>query len=157
MELYETLQSVMVTASWAPRSREIEESYALNCSSIFKAINELRVAIGEKFTSADLNVFVINCNEPYNPGVMEDAYSDGRKSSRKRAPEAIVVGTTGIGLGLGKRTVERGEKDHIVYIEVVNPAKIVLSSTLIEALETIVQPSSRQKKIPVEYTDGADR
>ena len=145
----------MVTASWAPRFPEVEESYAHNLSSIFKAINELRIAIGEKFTSADLEIFAIDCDKPYNPGTMEDAYSDGRKSRGKRAPEAIVVGTTGI--GLGKRTVERGEKDHIVYIEVVNPAKIVLSSTLIEALETIVQPSSRQKKIPVEYTDGADR
>ena len=83
-------------ASWGPLARENEESYSNRLPSIFKAINELRMAMGEKFISADLDIYVFECDKIYDPTIMEDAYGDGRQSSGKRAPEAI-VGTTGIG------------------------------------------------------------
>ena len=140
-----------MVASWTAQSSEHEDSYGQCLPSIFKAVTELRMAIGEKFTSADLDIFVFECDQPYEPGVMDDAYSDGRQSSGKRAPETI-VGTTGIGLGEIK--VERSAKD-AQQLQIIIPAKIVLKSTLIAALEPI-QSTTRIKKKPVELMDGAD-
>lgn len=121
----------MRVASWkAPvRSPEDEDYYGLDLPSIFKAINELRMAIGENFTSADLDIISFECDKIYDPEIMDNAYSDGRQSRGNRAPEDI-VGTTGI--GLGKVIEERSGKD---VFQTIIPAKIVLRSTLNEALE----------------------
>ena len=143
-ELYQELDPFLIIASWTPRSPKHEESFGSRLPSIFKAINELRMAIGEKFTSADLDVFVFECDRSYDPAIMDDAYGDGRQSSGKRAPEAI-AGTTGIGLG----KVIAGTKD-VLQIRSLIPVKIVLWSTLNKAL------GPRQKK-PVENTDGANQ
>ena len=51
-------------ASWkAVRhgSPENEDSYGLHLPSIFKAINELRMAIGENFSSGDLVIMAVEC------------------------------------------------------------------------------------------------
>jgi len=150
-ELYKKLQSVLTMASWAPRSPENEESYGNRLPSFFKAINELRMAIGENFTSADLVISVFECDKIYDPAIMEDAYDDGRQFSGKRAPEAI-VGTTGI--GLGKVMAERSAK-HQFRVQTLIPAKIVLTSTMNEALEPIHTTRVKKKK-PVEIMDGRD-
>ena len=98
------------------------------------------MAIGEKFTSADLDIFVFECDKTYDPETMDDAYSGGRQSSGKRATETI-VGTTGI--GLGKIIVGRSVKD-AQQLQTIIPAKIVLRSTLNEALE-FIRPTSIRK------------
>ena len=150
-ELYNKLQSVLKIASWATRTPENEKSYGQRLPSIFKAINELRIAIGEKVTSVDLDIFVFECDKAYDPSLMDDGYSDGRQSSGTRAPEAI-IGTTGF--GLGKVVVVRGAKD-VLQVQSLIPAKIVLTSTLNEALEPI-QSTRRRKKKPV-VTNGANQ
>jgi hypothetical protein len=118
-------------ASWATRSENVE-SYGNCFPSIFKAINEVRM-IGENFTSADLDIIVFECDKVYDPASMDDAYGDDRQSRDKRAPEPI-VGTTGI--GLAKITAERSAnlKD-VLQFQILIPAKVVLTSTLNEALE----------------------
>ena len=89
----------------------------------------------------------------FDPAIMEDAYGDGRQSSGKRAPEPI-VGTTGI--GLGKVMSENGHQ-----VQTLIPAKIVLSSTMNEALEPIPPKKERKKTtrklLQVETTDNADQ
>ena len=152
-ELYQKLQSILVIASWAARSSENEDSYGNRLPSIFKAINELRTAIGEKFTSADLDIYVFECDRTYDPKIMEDAYGDGRQPSGKRAPEAI-VGTTGIGLG---KVMEERSAEDMIQIHPLIPAKIVLTSTMNEALEPVQPSRIRKKKKPVEPTDAADQ
>ena len=143
----------MIIASWKARSPEHEDSFGNRLPSIFKAINELRLAIGEKFTSADLDIITFECDKAYDSAIMEDAYGDGRQSSSKRAPE-VIVGTTGI--GLGKVIAERNTKD-VVHLQIVIPAKIVLTSTLKEALEPIKSSRSRKTtRKPVAKTDGGD-
>ena len=144
------LQSLLVLASLTVRFPKDEESYVDRLPSIFKAINELRMAIGENFTSSDLDVFVFECDKIYDPGNMDDAYGDGRQSSGKRASEAI-VGTTGI--GLGKILKERSARGFL-QVQTLIPAKIVLTSTMKEALE---QPTRVKKKRPVANTDGANQ
>ena len=141
-----------MVASWTAQSSEHEDSYGQCLPSIFKTVNELRMAIGEICTSADLDIFVFECDKAYDPVTMEDAYSDGRQSSGKRAPETI-VGTTGI--GLGKIIVELGAKDDL-QLQTIIPAKVVLKSTLNEALEPMQSTTTRIKEKPVELMDGAD-
>ena len=137
-ELYKEIRCVLIMASWAPRSPENEESYANRLPSIFKAINEVRLAIGENFTSADLDIFTFECDKIYDPAIMEDAYGDSRQSSGKREAEAI-VGTTGI--GMGKVIAERD----VIKIQSFIPSKVVLTSTMNEALEPI-QSSNKPKR-----------
>ena len=135
------LQSLLIVASWGPRAPENEESYGNRLPSIFKAINELRMAIGENFTSADLDVYAFESDMIYDPTIMEDAYGDGRQPSGKREPEPI-VGT--IGIGLGKVMSEGSDNALRVQLQSLIPAKIVLTSTMNEALEPI--PLKRKKK-----------
>jgi len=151
-ELYKKRQSVMIIASWAPLSPETEKSYENRLPSIFKAINEVRLAIGEIFTSADLDVMVFECDQIYNPAVMDDACSDGRQSSSKRVLE-VIVGTTGIGLG---KVTKRNAKDVLQTETLISP-KVVLTSTLNDALESIQPTTVMKKKEPVENTNGANQ
>ena len=141
-------------ASWAPDSPKNLKSYGNRLPSIFKSINELRLAIGEKITSADLDIFIFESDHIYDPAFMEDAYGDGRQSSGiKRAPEAI-VGTTGI--GLAKFMAERSAKDHASQFRSLIPAKIVLRSTLKEVLEPTQSTRFKKNKL-VETVDGANQ
>ena len=126
------LRSLPIVASWGPRAPQNEEFCGNRLPSIFKAINELRMAIGENFTSADLEIYVFECDTIFDPAIMEDAYGDGRHSSGKRAPEPI-VGTTGI--GLGKVMSEGSDNALRVQLQSLIPAKIVLTSTMNEALK----------------------
>ena len=121
--------SVLNIAAWTASTGD-QEAFLHRLSPIFKAVNELRIAIGEKFTSADLDISVFDCGSVYRPSYMDDAYSDGRQSSDKRAPE-LIVGTTSI--GLKKAIIERNAKD--VRFENVISAKIVLESTFCATFE----------------------
>ena len=151
-EIYKKLQSLLIIASWAPRTPDDEESYGNRLPSVFKAINELRMAIGENFTSADLDIYVFECDMIFDPTIMEDAYGDGRQSSGKRAPEPI-VGTTCIGLGK-----VREDSENVLHDQILIPAKIVLTSTMNEALEPMQPQRGRKKtKKPFETTDGANQ
>ena len=120
----------MIVSSWGARSPKDGDSYGDRLTSIFKTINELRTAIGENLTSADLDVFMLDCDKIYDPANMDYADCDGKQPSGKRLgePEAI-VGTTGI--GLGKFIAET--KD-VLEIQILIPAKVVLWSTLNKAL-----------------------
>ena len=148
-ELYKKLRSILVIASWGIRTSENEEPYGNRVTSFFfKAINELRVAIGENCTSVDLEIFVYECDTIFDPVSMEDPYS---VSSGKRAPEAI-VGTVGIGLA------EEHSTKYAINLRTVIPAKVVLTSTMNEVLE--LPPPRRSKKAlkkPIEITDGANQ
>ena len=104
------------------------------------------MAIGEKFTSADLDIYVFKCDHNFVPGIMDDAYGDGRQSSDKQALETI-VNTTGIGLG----KVISG----VVFTLL--PAKIVLWSTLNEALDEALEGIQSTKKKLVKTSDGAGK
>jgi hypothetical protein len=142
--------SVLKVATWNT-SAESRESFKHRLPPIFKAVNELRTAMGEKFTSADLEISVFDCDVPYDSSIMDDAYSDGRQPpGGKRAPE-VIVGTTGI--GLMKLMAERNSKDALQFQSVI-PAKIVLKSTLNEALEPVPTRRFKAKK-KVENTDAS--
>ena len=149
-ELFKKIQSVLIIASWAPRSPENQEFYGNHLPSIFKAINELRTAIGENFTSADLDIFLFECDKIYDPAIMD---GDGRQSGGKGASEPI-VGTTGVGLG---KIIAEGNMKGVIQIYPFIPAKVVLTSTMNEALEPIQSSRSTKKKKAIKTTDGANQ
>ena len=152
-ELYQKLESVLKIASWGVRSPENEEFYGHRLPSIINAINELRMIIGKKVIAADLEVFECTYDGIYSRAGMDDAYSDGRRPSGKRAPEAI-VGTTGIGLGGFTAKLENSAPKYV--FNVIIPAKIVLWSTLNKALGPIQSTTPKRKKL-VENADGANQ
>ena len=145
-ELYQKLTSVLKIAAWMPSSPENQESFTHCLPSIFKAVNELRTAIGEKITSADLDIAIFDCDTTYDPSIMDNAYSDVRQPSGKRSPGAI-IGTTGI--GLKKVTVGCGAQNDAQFQTVIS-AKVVLISTLKGALE----PVRSSKKFDGSNQDG---
>ena len=141
--------SVLNIAAWTASTGD-QEAFLHRLSPVFKAVNELRIAVGEKFTSADLHISIFHWGSAYQPSRMNDAYSDGRQPSDKQAPE-LIVGTTGI--GLKKATIERDARDVPLFENVIS-AKIVLESTLKEALEPVkISRRNKRKKKPVENTD----
>ena len=114
------------------RSPANQESFTCRLPLIFKAVNELRTAIGENVTSADLDISVFDCDTKYDPSLMYDAHDDGvQPTSSTRAPEAI-VGTTGIGL---KKLIAEGSTKGAPQFQNVIYPKVVLRSTLKGALE----------------------
>ena len=135
--------SILKVAAWAASSRENQESFLHRRPPIIKAVNELRTAIGEKFTSTHLDISIFECGRTYEPSYMEDAYEDTKQPSGKRAPAKVIIGTTGI--GLMRLMAEHRSKDARVRFQSVISAKIVLQSTLKEALEP-VQSSGRLRK-----------
>ena len=138
------------------RSLEKFEPLLQLLPSIFKAINELRMAIGEKILSADLDIIAFEYDRTYDPAKMNVAYSasGGRHSSGKQTPE-VIVGTVGIGLKklITERSRHRSAKDSDVQqYQILIPAEIVLKSTFDKALGPI-----QNKKKLVENTDGANQ
>ena len=64
--------------------------------------------IGENFTSADLDISFFECDWICDPEIMDYVYGDGKQSSGKRPPEAIVGTTDDRFFLLGKVIAECG-------------------------------------------------
>ncbi|KAF8901863.1 hypothetical protein CPB84DRAFT_1746871 [Gymnopilus junonius] len=153
-EIVDSLKSVLVIAEWgSPSPKDQEVSFLQKLPPIFKAIEDVRIALGEKFTSADLEVNVVRTTAKFDGKWMEDAYGDGREAGGKKAKEEMVVGTTGIGLKKVVIDRERGFplKGQEMFENVVSP-KVVLESTLRESLDPPppTRGKGRRKKVEEE-------
>ena len=144
-ELCQKLFSILTIAAWAPNYPDSKALFIRRLPPIFKAVSELRIVLGEKFISADLDVPGFDCDTPYDPLVMDDAYGDYRHPNDKQALETV-VGTTGIGLKVRKT---KGAP----HFENVISAKVVLESTLNETLEPLQSSGTLRK----ENTNGANQ
>ena len=113
---------------------------------IFKNVLDLRIALGEQFTSADITPFAVTSGTPFIMGLMEDALSDARssgKDSRKTknlletakttSKANIVVATVGIGLKqrISNPTCHEGGREDYVILA----PKVILQSTLTDLLK----------------------
>ena len=113
---------------------------------IFRATINLRTAVGEQFTSADITPFAVTSGTPFIMGLMEDALSDARSSGKdsrktknlletaKTASTAdIVVATVGIGLKqrISNPTCHEGGRED----DVILAPKVILQSTLTDLLK----------------------
>ncbi|KAJ2917958.1 hypothetical protein MD484_g2425, partial [Candolleomyces efflorescens] len=138
-----TICAIMGVAGWATRSNDEMIQVEKRLGSIFKPLLELRKATGEDVTSADLEISIIQSGQTFDPSYMEDAYADGRASSKskKSAPEQVINTS---GLGLQKVVVKRLKGGAVQkQLEILSMPKVVLEKTIKEALEP--PPPSRKK------------
>ena len=90
------LLNVLIIAGWSTREPDQQHQFERHLSPIFKAVRDLRKALGEDVTTIDMEVTIIDPGEAFNPTYMEDEYGDARASSGsgKKTPEKV-SGTTG--------------------------------------------------------------
>jgi hypothetical protein len=134
----------MGVAGWATRSNDEMDQIEKRLGSIFKPLLDLRKATGEDVTSADLEISIIQSGQTFDPSYMEDAYADGRSSSKskKSAPEPVINTS---GLGLQKMVVKKLKGGGVQrHAEILSMPKVVLEKTIKEALEP--PPPTRKKK-----------
>ena len=142
------LLSVLVIAGWSTREPDQQHQFERRLPPIFKAVQDLRKALGEDITSMDMDVAIIDPDDSFDPTYMEDGYGYARVSSGswKKTPEKV-SGTTG--LGLQKITMKRRtSKGPVLRSEMVLFPKVVLEGTVKEAMDPAPPPVSRLRKNP---------
>jgi len=132
------LGNIFKIAEWNIGSQENLKAFEQKLPAIFKAVEDLRLALGEKVTSIDLEVNVVSPGGIFDHRWMVDGYGDARQGNMKKSAE-VVAGTTGIGL---KKFVQSPSGD-LRFDDVLAP-KVVLVSTLQEALAPL--PTTRSSK-----------
>ena len=122
-DLYKLIDAVLITACWQAGDPKQRETFSQKLVHIFKAVLEVREALGEKFTSADLELVFITGGEKFDTQTMVDSWDvaddDGEEG-------LTVAGTTGLGLSLKKK----GD----TTIHIIAQTKVVLESTLKAAI-----------------------
>ena len=145
-ELTPELRAILMAASWEVTSEANAQSFETNFEAIFKAVLDVRSAIGEKVTSADIEVKVVPPGSPFVKALMEDVYP----SNKPEVQFESVIATTGI--GLWKVAPSNGHGAH-VYTVVLSP-KIVLNSTLESVLDPPPPPVAKPKRTKTNKPDG---
>ena len=128
-ELMKGLGNIFKIAEWSIGSGEKLIAFEQKLPAIFKAVEDLRLALGEKVTSIDLEISVARPGVPFDHRWMEDGYSYARKGNTKKTIKSV-AGTTGIGLKKVIPSPSGGE----VRFENVLSSKVVLVSTFQQAL-----------------------
>ncbi|KIM36846.1 hypothetical protein M413DRAFT_448958 [Hebeloma cylindrosporum] len=122
------LGNIFKVAAWNIGSQENLAAFEQKLPAIFKAVEDLRLALGEKVTSIDLEVNVVLPGSLFNYQWMEDGYGDSRQGNMKKTGESV-AGTTGIGL----KKIIPSPSGESRFENVLSP-KVVLVSTLQDAL-----------------------
>jgi len=133
---------VFQSASWDLSSPEAQRTIENQLSPIFKGILEVRMALGEKFTSADIEVTSMEFGQKFNRAYMEDAYGDDRRGGGNTEPDTVFA-TAGMAL---RKNMPPGSQ---FRYEKVLPAKVVLESSLKAALEP-APPRGGKRRKPVD-------
>jgi len=145
------LLSVLVIAGWSTREPH-QHQFERRLLPIFKAVQDLRKALGEDIISMDMEVAIIDPGEAFDPTYMEDGYRDARTSSGngRKTPEKV-SGTTG--LGLHKISMKRTSKGPVPHLEMVLLPKVVLEVMVKEVMDPPSPPASRLRKKPKKDVD----
>jgi hypothetical protein len=141
-EFMMNLNNVLTISEWEIRRREDFVAFEQKLAAIFKAAEDLRLALGEKVTSIDVEVNVVPPNLLFDYRWMQDGYGDVRQGNTKRSNE-VVAGTTGIGL---KKVLP---SPSVVRFDTILSPKVILASTLEDALDPAPPPpvSRSNKKV----------
>src|SRR5258708_1880289 len=90
------LWNIFKIAEWGVGGQENLIPFEQKLPAIFKAIEDLRAALGE-VTSIGLEVNVARPSAAFDDRWMEDGYGESRQGNTKKSSE-FIAGTTGIGL-----------------------------------------------------------
>jgi hypothetical protein len=140
------LLSVLAIAGWSTREPDQQQQFEGCLPPVFKAVQDVRKALGEDVTSMDMEVAIVEPGAAFNPTYMEDGYGDARTSSGsgKKTPEKV-SGTTG--LGLQKISMKRTLKGPVPHTEMVLFPKVVLEGTVKEAMDPAPLPKKPKRDI----------
>ena len=138
------LLSVLVIAGWSTREPDQQHQFERRLPPLFKAVQDLRKALGEDVTSMDMELAIVDPGEAFNPTYMEDWYGDARVSSGSGEKTSEKVSAT-TGLGLRKTSMKRTSKGRVPHSEMVLLPKVVLEGTVKEAMDPAPPPVSRKK------------
>ena len=146
------LLNVLVIAGWSTRKPDQQRQFKMRLPPLFKAVQDLRKALGEDITSTDMELAIIDPGEAFNPTYMEDGYGDARVSSgsEKKTSEKVSATT---GLGLRKISMKPTSKGRVLHSAMVSLPKVVLESTVQEAMDPAPPPVSRLRKKPEKHGD----
>ena len=142
-ELFESLIKVFQCASWDLSSLEALRTIENQLAPIFKGILEVRIALGEKFMSADIEVIPMEFGQKFNRAYMEDAYGDDRRGGGNTEPDTVLA-TVGMAL---RKNMPPGSQ---FRYEKVLPAKVVLESSLKAALEPAPSRDRGKRRKPAD-------
>lgn len=124
-------------ASWEIGSAEDKRTLEARLPAIFKVVLDVREAIGEKFTSADIEVSQVEPQIQFNHIYMEETYAADSEGHDKE-PETVVAT---VGMGVRKVVSHPEGRCH----EYVLSPKVVLESSLKAVLEPPPPRPSRSK------------
>ncbi|KAF9561913.1 hypothetical protein CPC08DRAFT_411795 [Agrocybe pediades] len=141
--LVKSLQAAFRISSWYLTS-DGQAAFPHKVVPFFKIMDDLSISLGEKFTSADLEVFEIKAGDKFNHKQMEDVFGDSRSDGADSDQSNSIVGTAG--LGLRKVISVRSDSGIQTSVELLLPPKVILTSTLQEALEPPPPRKARQRR-----------
>ncbi len=124
-------------ASWEIVSAEDKRTLEARLPAIFKVVLDVREAIGEKFTSADIEVSHVESHTPFNDIYMEETYAADSEGHNKE-PQ-VVIATVGMGV---RKVVSQPDGHRYEYV--LSP-KVVLESSLKAVLEPPPPRPTRSK------------
>jgi len=128
------LEFILEFASWYIPEPDQQHSFQRHLEPVFRALQEVRIAIGEKITSVNLGVVVADVSGVFTASYMEDAHRDFRdRSNAERDHPERVLGTTAMGLTKISYS-EEGQSRTLVGVPLLRP-KVVLEAKFYEALK----------------------
>ncbi|KAF9476861.1 hypothetical protein BDN70DRAFT_811569 [Pholiota conissans] len=142
------LSQIMEIASWhVPADKR--SSFEQKLKPIFKAILDIRIALGEHFTSADIEIFCPAPGATFEPQNMEDALDDGRGKGKDTGTGAgsfgAILGTAGLGL---REVASRGTRSGSDEYRTVLAPKVIPQATLNEVLQPAPPKAKKSKSSP---------
>lgn len=144
------LKILLEFACWDTSSTSHLEAFESRLGTIFKAVQQVRRAIGQDIISEDYKSYIIPPDRPFKAIGMEEVYGDNKKPGPLGSQGAFVLGTTA--LGLMKMVVPFDGPQELGHCVVL--PKVVVDTSFREILST--HSSSDRKVRPVHYHDGRD-
>ncbi|KJA20615.1 hypothetical protein HYPSUDRAFT_68349 [Hypholoma sublateritium FD-334 SS-4] len=134
-EVSATLVKILPISGYDPSSYPQSE-FEEKLEPIFKAILDLRIALGEHFTSSDIEPYMVPPGRRFDPQIMEDSLADGRlqreNQDLKDVKSDMVVATSGMGL---YQWVPSGSRGGSGSYQLVMLPEVIRQSTLNELLQ----------------------
>ncbi|PPQ64192.1 hypothetical protein CVT24_008566 [Panaeolus cyanescens] len=128
------LAKVIKLASWTVPEKSIRTGFEKKLEGVFKAIKNVRIALGEKMITSENLLYTISPDAMFIPECMEDFFCDRRPNGSPQS--SSVAGTVGFGLKMriipGRRGASSDSSMH--HDDIVLFPKVALHSTLLGLL-----------------------
>lgn len=133
------LIAVLTSASWNVEGQEQRHSFEGRLPTIFKTITDVRTSLGEKFTSADIEISSTAPGSRFQKSCMEEVYGE---DGHDRGSDNVLAT---IGLGL-KKFVPASPPNVAAHYENILSPKVVIESSLKAALDPAPRSTRRITK-----------